>query len=273
MNKVVVGFDFSSGSAYAVDLAIDIANRWKSDIRLVYVNEKKEDEAPIRAEIERRNAGVAHLLKGIKLEYVIREGKPADELCAQALADNAELLIVGTHGMSGLKKSLLGTNSFKTIEQSPVPVLIVREDFNFNKNLEKIVVPIDSSDDTRQKAAKAAMFAKTFDATIHLIGLYTSTSHDIRSIVNSYVKFVQRYFEKSEVKFITEFLEVEKNVTLTTLDYANKVKADLITIMTEQESRLTSLLIGTYAQQMINESTIPVLTVRPTNVLADTANY
>ncbi|MBR4739059.1 MAG: universal stress protein, partial [Bacteroidales bacterium] len=148
MNKVVVGFDFSSGSAYAVDLAIDIANRWQSDIRLVYVKEKKEDEAPIRAEIERRNAGVAHLLNGIKLEYVLREGKAADELCAQAKEDNAELLIVGTHGMSGLRKSLLGPTSFKTIEQSPVPVLIVREDFNFNKDLETIVVPIDSSDDT-----------------------------------------------------------------------------------------------------------------------------
>lgn len=275
MNRVVVGFDFSSGSARAVDLAIDIANRWESDIRLVYVKEKNEDEAPIRAEIERRNAGVAHLLKGIKLEYVLREGKPADELCAQALEDNAELLVVGTHGMSGLRKSLLGPTSFKTIEQSPVPVLIVREDFNFNKDLEKIVVPIDSSDDTRQKAAKAAMFAKTFDATIHLIGLYTSTAHDVRQIVKNYVKFVERYFDKSEVKYITKYLEVEKNknVTLTTLDYAKEVNADMITIMTEQESRLASLLMGTYAQQMINESTVPVLTVRPTNVLADTANY
>ena len=64
---------------------------------------------------------------------------------------------------------------------------------------------------------------------------------------------------------------MEKNVTLTTLDYAKEVNADMITIMTEQESRLTSLLMGTYAQQMINESTIPVLTVRPTNVLADNA--
>lgn len=271
MNKVVVGFDFSSGSAYAVDLAIDIANRWQSDIRLVYVKEKKEDEAPIRAEIERRNAGVAHLLKGIKLEYVLREGKPADELCAQAKEDNAELLIVGTHGMSGMRKSLLGTNSFKTIEQSPVPVLIVREDFNFNKKLEKIVVPIDSSDDTRQKAAKAAMFAKSFDATIHLLGLYTSSNNDVRRIVKNYVNFVERYFEKSEVKYVTKYIEVEKNVTLSTLEYAKEVDADMISIMTEQESRLTSLLMGTYAQQMINESTVPVLTVRPTNVLADTA--
>lgn len=271
MNKVVVGFDFSSGSAYAVDLAIDIANRWQSDIRLVYVKEKKEDEGPIRAEIERRNAGVAHLLKGIKLEYVLREGKPSDELCAQALADNAELLIVGTHGMSGMRKSLLGANSYKTIEQSPVPVLIVREDFNFNKALEKIVVPIDSSDDTRQKAAKAALFAKSFDATIHLLGLYTSGTAEIKRIVNNYVRFVERYFDKEKVKYETHYIDVEKNVTLSTLEYANREKADMITIMTEQESRLTSLLMGTYAQQMINESTIPVLTVRPTNVLADSA--
>ena len=271
MNRVVVGFDFSSGSAYAVDLAIDIANRWQSDIRLVYVKEKKEDEAPIRAEIERRNAGVAHLLKGIKLEYVLREGKPADELCAQAKDDNAALLIVGTHGMSGMRKSLLGANSYKTIEQSPVPVLIVREDFNFNKQLEKIVVPLDSSDDTRQKVAQAAHFAKTFDATIHLLGLYTSSSKDVRRIVNNYVKFTERYLEKNEIKFITKYIEVEKNVTTSTLEYTDEVQADMITIMTEQESRFASLIMGTHAQQMINESKVPVLTVRPTNVLTDNA--
>ena len=84
MSKILVGFDFSTGSAYAVDLAIDIANRYKCDLRLVYVKEKDQDEGPIREEIERRNAGVAHLLKGIKLEYVIREGKVSQELCAQA---------------------------------------------------------------------------------------------------------------------------------------------------------------------------------------------
>ena len=43
MNNIIVGFDFSTGSANAVDLTIDIANKWKSDIRLVYV--KKEATA------------------------------------------------------------------------------------------------------------------------------------------------------------------------------------------------------------------------------------
>lgn len=269
MNRIVVGFDFSSGSAYAVDLAINIANRTQSDIRLVYVKEKKEDEAPIRAEIERRNAGVAHLLEGIKLEYVIREGNPAEQLAAQAKEDNAMLLIVGTHGMSGMKRNMLGRNSYRTIELSPVPVLIIREDFNFNKALENIVVPIDSSDDTRQKVGEAAMFARTFGSTIHLLGLYTSTIDDIRRTVQNYVKMVERFLDGQEIKYETKYIEVEKNVTYTTLEYAEQVNADLIAIMTEQERQLGSFLLGTYAQQMITESTRPVLTVRPRSVLAD----
>lgn len=240
---------------------------------MVYVKEKDEDETPIRAEIERRNAAVGHLLHGIKLEYVIREGSPADQLVAQAEADDAKLLIVGTHGMSGIKKSMLGRNSYKTIERSPVPVLVVREDFNFNKSLEKIVVPIDSSDDTRQKVAIAAHFAKTFGSTLHLVGLYTSSVQDVRHIVDNYLNMVVRFLDKNEVKYEVKKLDVEKNVTLTTLEYANSIHADLIAIMTEQEKNLTSLILGTYAQQMLNMSTIPVLSVRPTQVVTDTASY
>ncbi|MGX8713915.1 MAG: universal stress protein [bacterium] len=273
MSKVVVGFDFSSGSAYAVDLAIDIANRWQNDIRLVYVKEKKEDEAPIRAEIERRNAGVAHLLKGIKLEYVLRSGNPSEQLAKQAEEDNASLLIVGTHGMSGIKKGILGRNTFRTVELSPVPVLMVREDFNFNKALETIIVPIDSSDDTRQKAGQAATFAKTFGSTIHLLGLYTTTSPSIRKVVNTYIGMVQRHFDKVGVNYVTKFLEVKGNVTTDTIEYAESVNADMIAIMTEQESSLSSLIMGNFAQQMLTQSKIPVLTVRPKKVLADTAQY
>lgn len=273
MNKVVVGFDFSSGSAYAVDLAIDIANRWQSDIRLVYVKEKKENEAPIRAEIERRNAGVAHLLKGIKLEYVLRQGNPSEELAKQAKEDDAALLVVGTHGMSGMKKGLLGRNTFRTVELSPVPVLLIREDFNFNKELENIVVPLDSSDDTRQKAAQAATFAKTFGSKIHLLGLYTSSAPSIRQVVNNYVSMVQRYLDNNKIEYSTEYVSVKGNVTTDTLEYAQKVNADMIAIMTEQESTFSNLLMGTFAQQMLTQSTIPVLTVRPKQVLADTAQY
>ena len=135
MSKVIVGFDFSKGSAYAVDLAIDVANKFQQDLCLVYVKEKDQDEGPIREEIERRNAGVAHLLNGIKMDYVIREGKVSRELCEQAREDNAFLIVVGTHGMSGFEKNWIGRNTYRTIAEAPAPVLTIREDFNIHKSV------------------------------------------------------------------------------------------------------------------------------------------
>ena len=150
-----------------------------------------------------------------------------------------------------------------------MPVLLIREDFNFNKALETIVVPIDSSDDTRQKAAQAATFAKSFGSTIHLLGLYTASAPSVRQVVKNYVSMVQRYLDKNEIKYITENIDVKGNVTTDTLAYANKVNADMIAIMTEQESSFSNLILGTFAQQMISNSTIPVLTVRPRRVLTN----
>ena len=266
MNNIIVGFDFSTGSANAVDLTIDIANKWKSDIRLVYVKKEGEDETPIREEIERRNAGVTHLLKDIKLEYVIREGKVSEQLAAQAEEDEALMIVVGTHGMSGFETNWIGKNTYRTITDSPVPVLSVREDFNFRKALENIVIPLDSTTETRQKVPFATRMAKTFGSTIHLLGLYTSDSMDIKGLVNGYVEQVEKYLDKYEVAHHTEYVDAKKNLTVTTLEYADQINADLIVIMTEQEKALTSWLIGNYAQQMLHLSKHPILSIRPEQI-------
>lgn len=267
MKKIIVGFDFSSGSAYAVDLAIDVANKLRCDLRLVYVKkDEKEDEQPLREEIERRNAGVAHLLKGITLDYVIRTGKVSQELSAQASEDNALMVIVGTHGMSGFERNWIGKNTYRTIVESPAPVLSVREDFNFNKDLEKIIVPIDNSAETRQKLGDAMMMAKAFDSEIYVLGLYTSNSNDIHNLVNGYISQVDKVLTKNGIRHNVKCVEAVKNLTLTTLEYASEIKADLIVIMTEQEKAFSDWLIGNYAQQMLRLSNIPILSVRPEQI-------
>lgn len=263
MSNLIVGFDFSKGSAYAVDLSIDIANRLELDLRLVYVMEKDEDEAPVRAEIERRNAGVAHLLHGIKMDYVIRKGKVPEELCKQAEEDDSQLIVVGTHGMSGFSKNWIGRNTYRTISDAKCPVLTIREDFNFNKKLEQIIVPLDNTSETRQKLPIAVKFARAFDSTLVLVGLYTSDSADIRNIVRSYVHVAGTYLTKEGIRHKNVFLKVPSNLTVTTLEYAEKIQADMIIIMTEQESSLNSFFKGSYAEQMLTLSRIPICSIHP----------
>ena len=77
---------------------------------------------------------------------------------------------------------------------------------------------------------------------------------------------VDTYLEKAEVKHVCTCVNVPKNLTVTTLEYADSVDADMIVIMTEQESSLTSFLLGNYAQQMLTLSHRPVLSVRPEQV-------
>lgn len=266
MSTIIVGFDFSTGSANAVDLTIDIANRWNSDICLVYVKDKNEDEAPIRAEIERRNEAVAPLLKGIKMDYVICEGKVHEQLAEQAKQHDALMVIVGTNGMSGYEKNWIGKNTYRTITESPVPVLSIREGYDFHKDLQHIIIPLDSTTATRQKVPFAARMAKTFGAQVHLLGLYTSESNDIRILVNNYVSQVEKYLDQYGIPHTTVCLDARKNLTATTLEYAEKTNADLIVIMTEQEKSMNSWLIGSYAQQMLHLSTCPVLSVRPEQI-------
>lgn len=264
MNNIVVGFDFSAGSANAVDLSIDIANRWLSDIRLVYVKtNKEEDEKSIREEIERRNKGVEHLLKGIKLEYVIRCGKVAEELNAQAKEDQAALIVVGTNGMSGFKKNWIGRNTYSTITNGDTPVLCVREGFNFSKMLERIVVPLDNTIATRQKVPMALKFALTFGSKVHILAIYTSENQSLRRVVDNYATQVAKYFDSKGVKYIIHQADVEKDVTELILNYADNINADMIIIMTEQERALTDWLLGSTAEQMLHRSNRPILSIRP----------
>jgi nucleotide-binding universal stress UspA family protein len=122
-------------------------------------------------------------------------------------------------------------------------------------------MPIDSTRDSRQKVPWTIEFASMFPNTeIHVLGIHTTKNKTVRSEVEGYVMSVEKLLDKRQVKYTTAFIEAE-NTTLSTIEYANEVNADLIVIMTEQEKTLSNIFLGPYAQQMVNQSHIPVLTI------------
>ena len=107
--------------------------------------------------------------------------------------------------------------------------------------------------------------AKYFDAEIHVVGLYTTTLKAIRRKVETYVTQVEKYMDENHVKHVTSFLDAD-NSTTTTIEYSQQVNADLIVIMTEQEKTAANFWLGPYAQQMVNNSPIPVLSIQPVEI-------
>jgi nucleotide-binding universal stress UspA family protein len=142
------------------------------------------------------------------------------------------------------------------------PIITVRPNYRFRSPSHIIVMPIDSSRDTRQKATFTAKLAKIVNAEVHVLGLYSSGLSSIRRKVDSYVAQMENYFTDEGVKSSARIIEAD-NITTAPITYAESVDADLISIMTEQESATWSFLIGTYAQQMISSADIPVLSITP----------
>jgi nucleotide-binding universal stress UspA family protein len=261
MDTIVVGIDFSKSSLTAMKLSIDVAARANADLHIVWVEtvEMEYDKAEEKLK-EYVSKAKEKLVDSDVYYHILPKGKVYLALNKAVKEFEADLLIIGTHGNSGYDEKFAGANTYKTITDSHCPVLTIREDFHTDKDLEVLIMPIDFTKDTRQKVPWTIEFAKMFpNSEIYVLGIYSSASKSIRNIVNKYVASVENLLKTKNMKHRIDFIEAE-NTTLSTIEYANKHNADLIVIMSEQEKTLSNIFLGPYAQQMINNSHIPVLT-------------
>ena len=269
--KIVVGIDFSDSSINAFEHAITIAQKSKSGIVMVWVNHldySKEifavEPKQLGGEVEKRFKKMVEKyekkLWGQKLEYEIRKGKVYKEICAVADEQEAMLIVIGTHGSSGFEEFWIGSNANRTVSAANCPIITIRSGVDAGKDLKKIVMPFDSTKETRQKLPFTALLAKYFNSEVHIVGLFTTTMDDLRYRIKNYVAQAEDYFKENKIDYVITYLEAD-NITQTTLDYAAEIDANLISIMTEQETHTSNLWLGPYASQMVNHSSIPVLSI------------
>jgi nucleotide-binding universal stress UspA family protein len=268
---IIVGIDFSDCSINALEHAISIAQKAKSGITMVWVNHldySKEifsvEPKQLTTEVENKFEGLLKKytvkLHGYPLKYVLRKGKVYKEICTVADELDAFLTVIGTHGSTGFEEFWIGSNANRMVSSSKTPIITIRGGVNVETNLDRIVMPFDSTKVTRQKLPFTALLAKYFDSEVHIIGLFTSSLDDLRFRIRNYVAQAEDYFKENNIRYKTEFLEVD-NITEATLEYAKSVDANLISIMTEQETRTSNLWLGPFAAQMVNHSPIPVLSI------------
>lgn len=268
---IIVGMDFSEGSINALNFAVRIANATESNIMLVWV-EKKKSSGTIysnaydpRLEAKKRFEDLIEefgpRLKNGKFLYKIRNGKVHKEIVNQAKYHDAFLIIAGTHGTSGFEEFWIGSSAYKIVAFAPCPVITLRYGEDWDSRIERIVFPVDSSRETRQKINLTTFLAEVFKSKVLVLSLYSSKIKTIRDVVDGYTDQVVNYLEECNIeheRFTTEC----DNLTDGTIKFAVENEADLIATMTEQESSTANILLGPFAQQMVNHSPIPVLTMR-----------
>ncbi|MFZ4523615.1 MAG: universal stress protein [Bacteroidales bacterium] len=283
MNKIVVAIDFSECSINAFLHSLSIADNCNGELILLWVqkaaNEKeKYEDKSLDPSKDVQKAFEELILKyqpehpGVKISWKIRKGKIYKEVTEEAKAIKAMLIVTGTHGASGFEEFWIGSNANKIVSSSFCPVITIRGGINIQRPLKKLVLPIDSAEETRQKSSFAGYIAKRHGAEVYVLKLYTSKLKAMRQKVDMYAAQVTGYFEEENIKYHVDEAVCE-NISDATIEYASKIDANLIAIMTEQETTTANIFLGPYAHQMVNHSPFPVLSIHPKDTLAAGAGF
>ncbi|MBI1804039.1 MAG: universal stress protein [Ignavibacteria bacterium] len=140
--RILVPIDFSGYSKNALAYAISAASRFDSELLLLYVVEPAvypadlgfgqvtlpniEHELAQRGKIELEKLVESNIAGRAKARTMVRSGKPFHEIITTAVEENADLIVIATHGHTGVEHFIFGSTTEKVVKRAPCPVLIVR---------------------------------------------------------------------------------------------------------------------------------------------------
>lgn len=274
--KIVVPYDFSKTADNAVEHAAFVAAYTKGELYLVFVQKKNDILSMLLPSLSIKKPGaISDLLSekltteaskiskkyGVKVTPVFSSGNITSELINICEEVDANLIVMGTQGGDSNNDLFMGSNTYRTLTKSELPILTVRTSPS-KKGFSNIVLPIDLSFHTRQKVNMAIQLAKLFAGHIYVIGLYNDGEKSEKFKLDVYLKQIEKECEKNKVAF-TSFAVKTTNKVKRTLQFSKKVNADVIISMTDQDTEFKSVLLGNYIHQLINNSKIPILCIKP----------
>jgi nucleotide-binding universal stress UspA family protein len=272
MKTLIVAFDFSKNAIHALDYALVYAKNLNARICLVWVDNSKPTGSIIETIDEDLRIEKKEYLNKIIEDYSSRypdisfdlqlgKGKIYQEIGKIARRLKAELIFAGTHGVSGFEEYWIGSNAYRITTTAPCPVVTINCEYPITEKINQILLPLDSSLETNEKLPFTARLAEEFDATLQLLKVYNTPLRLIRKRIDGFADAALNILKNYKVHY--ELGEIESdNVVAGILKYAEKKNIDLIAIMTEQGNASANRFLGPYAQQLINTSGIPVMSLR-----------
>jgi nucleotide-binding universal stress UspA family protein len=299
VRNIIVPIDFSKMSVQAIQIARQLARRFRASIHLAHVRHLNYigdfvapappivpfpfmtyDEGGEQSALEElkkvaRECGVASASCD-----VLSGAPPFDEICRLAHTIPADLVVMPTHGRTGLKHVFLGSTAERIVQHSSCPVLVTRGKTVKSRNgsqpgMKTILVPVDFSSCSREGLRYAIAFANEFGAKIILLHatylgyVYScegTAIYDIPSLQKAARQAAERKmrdFVRSldfgAVKFETAFSDGSPVVDICA--FAKNHDVDLIITSTHGFTGFTHVLIGSVAEQVVRHAPCSVLVV------------
>lgn len=277
MKKILVPVDFSKHSEYALEVAAAIAKKHNAQIIALHMmglsdavvnkNESKEIfEAMYYLKLAEKKFSEfldKKYLDGIDVIDTVYNYTHFNEINDVAKEHGANLIVMGSHGSSGLSELFVGSNTEKVVRTSEIPVLVIK---NRNKDFQlgKIVFAFDFEKESISAFQKAMKLFKLLGTHVSLLHVnlpnekFRSTSeteHKVREFLSQ--ADLSTFENLENVAYVNDY-SVEDGV----FTYCNKINADAIAVATHGRRGLAHFFFGSVGEDLANHSVIPVLTLR-----------
>jgi nucleotide-binding universal stress UspA family protein len=210
---------------------------------------------------------------------------PIDEvLQGYARRNDVDLIVISTHGRSGIARLSLGSVTDSLIRHTTIPVLVVKPPTSYlNPHVieafKRIVVPLDGSTLAEQILPRVLELAKLEDAEITLLNVLIPQSYSQQEIVDpslpwwdkdishaqSYLFRIAGRLRRNRVAVTTDIV-IGENVASAIGDFASRERADLIAIATHGRGGLARMIRGSVADAIMHSGRMSMLVFKPDQV-------
>jgi len=292
--KILVALDGSELAQVALPYAEELAGKMASEVTLAHVVQPPERGtgnlrktylewiAQLTKQLAERYTQAAGA-KGIKVKTTILTGDPPDRIVRYADKEDISLIIMSTHGLTGIRRWALGSTAREVARATARPIMLIRargaiHDVRKKGILKKVLVPLDGSKEAEAVVPYIEELAAKLGAEVVLLlvvpmGYHTLTAEGYEYAVYpenqmaSDKAFAKDYLDKvcarlkksgvvaiSEVKFGPTADEI--------IDFADKTGADLVAMSTHGRSGIGRWVFGSVAERVLHDGHTPLLLVR-----------
>jgi nucleotide-binding universal stress UspA family protein len=260
---IVVPWDFTQVAENALGHAAKIGRTIGGEVCLLHIVDEsiKPRQEGEKKTLLRHVADEGAVKYNMTVTAQVRKGSIFTSIAEFVNSNEAELVVMGTHGMKGMQK-ITGSWALKVIVKSKVPFIVIQDPPPDQERYRNIVFPIDFRVENKEKMGMAIFMGKYFDSKVHILKSST-TDRSLRTKTNINLNFAVKYLIQNNIDY--EIHEIPHGkFAQNTIDFAHKINADLILIMTTKNITMADYMLGASEQFIIaNSSRIPVCCVNP----------
>ncbi|QIB76076.1 universal stress protein [Halogeometricum borinquense] len=280
-DNILVPTDGSTCAEMATEYATDLASRHGATVHVLCVADSRTlENAPqyqrIKAErtelAEQASTGIS--AAGIQVQQTVQTDVPYRAILEYATDQEIDLIVMGTHGRTGVERYLLGSVTEKVVRRSDVPVLTVSvtDEGAVAYPYGDVLVPTDGSDGAAAAIDPAVDIARTYDARLHALSVVDPMAmgidarpdliaEQLEDAARTAVETVEERARDASISAIKT--AVESGPPYREIrSYADANDIDLIVMGTHGRSGIERYLLGSVAEKTVRTSSVPVMTVR-----------